>query len=47
MSFDVDMAKIMQYAYNIFASASPLTWMYVGGSFGLFMLGGILTIFRK
>ncbi|MGC5328962.1 hypothetical protein [Brevibacillus sp. SYSU BS000544] len=47
MSFDVDIAKILQYAYNIFASASPLSNLFVGGSFGLFILGGLLGIFKK
>lgn len=47
MSFDPDMAKILQYAYNIFASSSPLMWLFVGGTFGLFMLQGILRIFKS
>jgi hypothetical protein len=46
VSFNVDINQVLQFGYNVFASATPLVWLFVGGAFGLFMLGGLLRLFR-
>jgi len=46
MSFDLDIPQILQYAYNLFASALPVVYLFVGGAFGAFVLAKILQIAR-
>lgn len=46
MSFDMDIQKILQYAYNVFASVNPVLYLYVGAAFGAFLIGKLLHIMR-
>ena len=41
MSFDIPMDQVLQYAYNTFASASPMIYLYVGSAFGIFVIGAL------
>lgn len=38
------MSQILQYAYNIFASALPVVYLFVGGAFAAFVLAKLLTL---
>lgn len=31
-------SDIIKYAYNVFASADPILYLYVGAAFGIFIL---------
>lgn len=46
MSFTMAIGDILQYSYNIFASALPVIYLFVGGAFAAFVLGKILNIIR-
>ncbi|MGG0753093.1 hypothetical protein [Brevibacillus laterosporus] len=46
MSFDLDINSILQFAYNIFASAQGLLGLFVAGSFAFFMLTKLIGIFK-
>lgn len=44
MSFDLNVPQILKYSYNIFASAMPLFYLFVGASFGIFVLANLIAI---
>ena len=46
MSFTLAIQDILQYSYNIFASALPMLYLFVGGAFAAFVLGKVLNIIR-
>lgn len=46
MSFSLQLPQILQYAYNIFASALPMIYLFVGGSFAVYVLGKLLNIIK-
>lgn len=46
MSFDLDMQPLLQYAYNIFGSALPMVYLFVGAAFGLYILHSLVRIAR-
>lgn len=46
MSFSLAMGDILQYAYNIFASALPIIYLFLGATFGAFVLAKILGLVR-
>lgn len=47
MSFDVPMDQVLQYAFNIFGSVSPLIYLFVGAAFAIFILSKILAAVKK
>lgn len=46
MSFSLQIQQILQYSYNIFSSALPIIYLFVGGAFAAFVLGKVLNVFR-
>ncbi|HHT7203775.1 MULTISPECIES: hypothetical protein [Bacillales] len=46
MSFTLQVQQIMQYAYNIFASALPVVYLFIGGAFAAFVLAKLLHLAR-
>jgi len=46
MSFSLQIPQIMQYAYNIFSSALPMVYLFVGGAFAAYVLGKVMNIIR-
>lgn len=47
VSFDVEMSSILKYAFNVFGSTLPILYLFVGASFGGFVLGLLLNIIRR
>lgn len=47
MSFIVDMDEVLQQFANVFGSLSPIIWPFVGATLALFVVGGLLVIFRR
>ena len=47
VSFDVEMSSILRYAFNVFGSTLPILYLFVGASFGGFVLGLLLNIIRR
>ena len=47
MSFDLAIPDILQYAYNVFASALPLVYLFVGAGFGIFVLSKVYNMVRS
>lgn len=47
MSFIVDMDEVLQQFANVFGSLSPIIWPFVGAALALFVVGGLLVIFRR
>ena len=45
MSFNVDTASMLQYAYNFFASALPMVWPFVGVALAVVTLAGLFYVF--
>lgn len=46
MSFSLQITQILQYAYNIFASALPVIYLFIGGAFAVFVLAKLLNLAR-
>lgn len=46
MSFSLQISQILQYAYNIFASALPVIYLFIGGAFAVFVLAKLLNLAR-
>jgi hypothetical protein len=46
MSFSLQISQILQYAYNIFASALPVIYLFIGGAFAVFVLVKLLNLAR-
>lgn len=46
MSFTIQIQQVLQYAYNIFASALPILYLFVGAGFAAYALGKLLNIVR-
>lgn len=46
MSFDMNMTPILQYAYNLFASGQPILYLFIGASFGIYVLRNLLGLAR-
>lgn len=44
MSFTVDISAVLQSAFNFFGSFLPLIYLFVGASFALFVIGGVLKL---
>lgn len=44
MSFDLNVSTILKYAYNVFASADPILYLYVGAAFGVFILAKLVNM---
>lgn len=44
MSFDLDIGQIIQYAYNVFASSQTVLYIFLGASFGVYILSKLLSI---
>lgn len=42
MSFSISIAQILQYAYNVFASSQAIIYLFLGASFGIFVLNKLL-----
>ncbi|WP_274606957.1 hypothetical protein [Peribacillus sp. TH16] len=40
------MSQILQYSYNIFASALPVIYLFIGGAFAAFVLAKLLGLAR-
>jgi len=47
ISFTLKMSDILQYAYNVFASALPAVYLYLGAAFGAFVLSKLLNIAKS
>lgn len=47
MSFDLNTASIIKYAYNIFASADPILYLYIGAAFGIFILAKLVNMAKS
>lgn len=47
LSFTLEISRILQYAYNIFASALPVLYLFVGGAFAAYVLGKLLMMVRN
>jgi hypothetical protein len=47
MSFTLVIGDILQYAYNIFASALPVLYLFIGGAFAAFVLMKLLQMVRN
>lgn len=41
----VPVQPIIDYAIQAINSVGPITWLYIGASFGLFILGGVIKTF--
>lgn len=46
MSFTLAIRDILQYAYNIFASALPVLYLFIGGAFAAFVLMKLLQMVK-
>lgn len=44
MSFTMDVGQIMQYAYNVFASSQLVLYLFIGASFGIFVLTSLMKL---
>jgi ACR3 family arsenite efflux pump ArsB len=44
MSFTLQISTILQYAYNVFASALPMIYLFIGATFGAFVLAKLLNL---
>jgi len=44
ISFTLAIPQILQYAYNIFASALPVIYLFIGGAFAIFVLSRLLNL---
>lgn len=42
MSFSMSIGQILQYAYNIFASSQAILYLFIGASFGIYVLNRLL-----
>jgi len=47
ISFTISIPQILQYAYNIFASALPMIYLFVGGAFAAFVLAKLLHLAKS
>lgn len=47
LSFNIDIAQILQYAYNLFASMSPMVYLYVGAAFALFIIAKLIAVLTE
>lgn len=47
MSFHVDMDAVFQQFANVFGSISPIIWPFVGAALALFVVSGLIYIFRR
>uniref|UniRef100_UPI0034E0A45B hypothetical protein n=1 Tax=Bacillus thuringiensis TaxID=1428 RepID=UPI0034E0A45B len=46
LSFDLPINQVIRYAYNTFASADAVLYLWIGASFAAFTLGKILGVVR-
>lgn len=42
MSFNFDVTKVMQYAYNIFGSLQGMMYVFIGASFAVWLVFKII-----
>jgi hypothetical protein len=42
MSFNFDIPKVLQYAYNIFGSIQPMMYVYLGAGFAVWLVFKII-----
>ncbi|MCU4936944.1 hypothetical protein P9027_31375 [Bacillus thuringiensis] len=47
MSFDLGVNQIIRYAYNTFASADSVLYLYVGAAFGIFVLAKLVSMAKS
>jgi hypothetical protein len=47
MSFDLNVTQIIKYAYNVFASADPVLYLYIGAAFGIFVLAKLVSMAKS
>lgn len=47
ISFTLKIPDVLQYAYNVFASALPMLYLFVGAAFGAFVLAKLLNIAKS
>lgn len=47
ISFTLQISTILQYAYNIFASALPVVYLFIGGAFAVFVLAKLLNLAKS
>jgi hypothetical protein len=38
------MTQVLQYAYNIFGSISPMIYLYLGAAFAIFVVARIIKV---
>ncbi|MFH5781823.1 hypothetical protein [Heyndrickxia oleronia] len=47
MSFDLSVTSIIRYAYNVFASADVILYLFVGAAFGIYILAKLVNMVRS